>query len=651
MNADAAPIWVPSPERIRNARLTDFIRLAAGRSGREFPDYPRLHQWSVARREEFWPLVAEFTGLVFRRPAEQILIDGDRMPGTRWFAGAELNFAEQLLRCRDQRPAIVFRGEDGVRDEVSFAALCAQVGALAAALRATGVERGDRIAGFLPNHPAAVIGMLASASIGAVWTSCSPDFGVTGVLDRFGQIAPKVLFTADGYRYGGKVFDAWSVAAEVAQRCPSIRRVVVVPFLRSRPAIESVPEAVLWEEFLAEPQEPQFAALPFDHPLYVLFSSGTTGAPKCIVHGAGGTLLQHLKEHVLHTDLGPADRLFYFTTCGWMMWNWLVSALAGGTTIVLYDGSPFHPGPDTLWRLVEEEGVTVFGTSAKYLAAVEKSGYQPAHECRLARLRTILSTGSPLAPESYDFVYRDVKSDVQLASISGGTDIVSCFALGNPLLPVYRGELQCAGLGMAVDVFDDSGRPLKTGKGELVCTRSFPSMPVGFWNDSHGQAYRHAYFERFPGVWTHGDYAERTPHGGFIIHGRSDATLNPGGVRIGTAEIYRAVESLPEVVETLAIGQDWQGDTRIVLFVVMRAGATLTEPLRESIRAAIRAALTPRHVPARILAVPELPRTRNGKLSELAVRAIVHGEPVTNTGALANPASLEHFRSLPELGV
>ena len=646
---DAAPVWTPPPGRARNARLTEFMAFAARRTGREFPDYARLHRWSVAHREEFWPLVAEFTGLQFRRPAERILADADRMPGARWFPGAELNFAEHLLRCREARPAIISRGEDGTRQELSFAALRALVGSLAAALSETGVAPGDRVAGFLPNQPAAVVAMLASASIGAVWSSCSPDFGVAGVLDRFGQIGPKVLLTADGYRYGGKEFDSRAIAAEVARRCPSIRRVVVVPFLVSRPGIDSIPNAVRWDDFLGPPVEPQFAALPFDHPLYVLFSSGTTGAPKCIVHGTGGTLLQHLKEHALHTDLGPGDRLFYFTTCGWMMWNWQVSALASGSAIVLYDGSPFHPDPGALWRLAEEEGVTVFGTSAKYLAALEKSAYRPGRAFGLNALRTMLSTGSPLAPESYDFVYRDVKADVHLASISGGTDIVSCFALGNRLLPVYRGELQSPGLGMAVEIYDEQGRPMPAGKGDLVCTRAFPSMPLGFWHDADGSAYRRAYFERFPGAWTHGDYAERTSHGGFVIHGRSDATLNPGGVRIGTAEIYRAVETLPEIVEALAIGQAWQGDTRIVLFLVLRAGATLSEALAERIRATIRRDLTPRHVPARIVAVPELPRTRNGKLSELAVRAVVHGEPVTNTEALANPAALEFFRNRPEL--
>jgi acetoacetyl-CoA synthetase len=644
-------IWTPSAERAQRARLTKFIGLAAQRTGRQFADYAALHRWSVQYREEFWPLLAAFTGVEFRRPPERILMDGDRMPGARWFVGAELNFAEHLLRRVDDRPAIVFRGEDGRREEVSFATLRSQVGALAAALRAEGVGPGDRVAGFLPNHPSAVIAMLAASSIGAVWSSCSPDFGAAGVVDRFGQIGPKLLFTADGYRYGSKVLDSRPVAAEVARKCPSVRRVVVVPFLEPRAEISAIPHAVHWSDLLRNDEEPRFASLPFAHPLYILYSSGTTGRPKCIVHGAGGTLLQHLKEHVLHTDLGSDDRLFYFTTCGWMMWNWQVSALACGTTLVLYDGSPMHPGPEALWRMAEEEGVTVFGTSAKYLASLEKAGCRPAREFGLGRLRTVLSTGSPLAPEGFDFVYRDVKADVHLASISGGTDIVSCFVLGNPLLPVYRGELQCAGLGMAVDIYDDAGKPLATGQGELVCTRAFPSMPVGFWNDADGSAYRRAYFARFPGVWTHGDFAERTQHDGFVIHGRSDATLNPGGVRIGTAEIYRAVESLPDIAESLAIGQAWQGDTRIVLFIVLHAGASLTDDLQETIRATIRRNLTPRHVPARIIAVPELPRTRNGKLSELAVRAVVHGEAVGNTEALANPTALQYFRNRPELAV
>ena len=495
--------------------------------------------------------------------------------------------------------------------------------------------------------------MLAATSIGAVWSSCSPDFGVHGVLDRFGQIAPKVLFTADGYFYGGKSIDSLAPISQVLARLPSVRQVVVIPYLNGTPELAKLGEAssrsTLFEAFGNSGSPLSFTQLPFNHPLYILYSSGTTGAPKCIVHGAGGTLLQHQKEHLLHTDVKRSDRLFYFTTCGWMMWNWLVSGLATGATLVLYDGSPFHPDAGALWRMAQEERITIFGTSAKYLSALEKSSFVPVNEVDLGALRTVLSTGSPLLPDGFDYVYRSIRSDVLLASISGGTDIVSCFALGCPIRPVHRGEIQCRGLGMSTDIFDDSGKPIRGERGELVCTAPFPSMPIGFWNDPDGTRYRAAYFERFPGVWHHGDYAALTAHDGLVIYGRSDAVLNPGGVRIGTAEIYAAVESLEEVMESVAIGQDWRGDVRVVLFVRLKPAVVLDEPLKKKIRDTIRAHTTPRHVPARIIAVPDIPRTLSGKLTELAVRNVVHGLPVKNVDALANPQALEHFRNLEEL--
>lgn len=598
----------------------------------------------------FWAAVAAYCALQFDTPAADVLSDAKKMPGARWFEGARLNFAANLLRYRDDRPAIVFRDEFGRRAELSHAELYRQVAAMADGLRAAGVVAGDRVAGFVPNSPEAVIAMLAATSIGAIWSSCSPDFGVDGVLDRFSQVRPKILFAADGYRYGGKRIDCMPVVGELAGRLEGLEQVVVFPFLAAEPELDGVAHAVAWSTFAGSATEIEFASLPFDHPLYIMFSSGTTGAPKCIVHGAGGTLLQHLKEHQLHSDLGRDDRFFFFTTCGWMMWNWLVSGLASGAAIVLYDGSPFKPDPGSLWHIVDEEGITVFGAGARYFAAIEKSSFTPRTQCTLGSLRTIQSTGSPLAPASFDYVYDSIKEDVALQSISGGTDLLGCFALGNPLGAVYRGELQCIGLGMAVEIFDEAGRALAPGqKGELVCTHPFPSMPVGFWNDPDSAAYHAAYFARFPNTWAHGDFAERTVHDGLIIHGRSDATLNPGGVRIGTAEIYRQVEKVDAVLDCVAVGQDWQDDTRIVLFVVLRDDVELDATLRARIRDLIRQHASPRHVPAKICAVPDIPRTRSGKIAELAVRAALHGEPVANAAALANPESLGFFRDHHQL--
>jgi acetoacetyl-CoA synthetase len=647
----AAPLWQPSPERLAASQQTAFAREVERSCGVSCPDQDALHRFSVEQPERFWDGIWSFCGVVGERGGGGVRVAGDRMPGARWFPEARINFAENLLRRRDDAEALVFRSEAGHRRSLSFADLHAQVSRLVAALAAWGVAPGDRVAGYLPNLPEAVVAMLAATSLGAVWSSCSPDFGVRGVIDRFGQIEPKVLFTADAYFYAGKRHDCLAKVAELRGQLPGLERIVVVPYADVEPDLSALPGAIRLEEALApHPQGPiPFQRLAFDHPLYILYSSGTTGAPKCIVHGAGGTLLQHLKEHRLHTDLSAGDRLFYFTTCGWMMWNWLASGLASEATLVLYDGSPFHPKPDVLFDLAQEERVSVFGTSAKFLDAAAKEELAPAESHDLSALRTILSTGSPLAPEAFDYVYERVKSDVQLASISGGTDIVSCFVLGSPWLPVHRGEIQCRGLGMAVDVFDDAGQPLPSGKGELVCTRPFPSMPIGFWADPDGVRYRAAYFARFSDVWCHGDFAEITANGGFVIHGRSDTVLNPGGVRIGTAEIYRQVEQIDAVLEGLVIGQDWEGDVRIVLFVRLREGVPLDPELEKRIRSRIRAGASPRHVPARIVQVDDIPRTRSGKIVELAVRDVVHGRPVRNREALANPEALELFADRDEL--
>ncbi|HEX4926741.1 MAG TPA: acetoacetate--CoA ligase [Burkholderiales bacterium] len=633
------PMWTPSPERAAATAMARFMR-EAGKS-----DYAALHQWSVTRPEEFWSRLWDFCGVIGEKGGRG-LVDGDRMPGARWFPDARLNFAENLLRRRDAGDAIVFWGEDRIKRRLSHEQLHHLVSRIAQALADMGVTKGDRVAGYLPNVPEATAAMLATASLGAVWSSCSPDFGVQGVLDRFGQIAPKVLFVADGYLYGGKEHDCQQKASAVLDKLPSVEECVVVDYVG-----ETATAGTSLYEFL-EPFDPQplrFERSEFAHPLYVLYSSGTTGVPKCIVHGAGGTLLQHLKEHRLHSDVREGDRLFYFTTLGWMMWNWLVSGLAAQATLLLYDGSPFAGQGRVLFDFADAEGMTHFGTSAKFIDAAAKMGLKPRESHRLANLRAVLSTGSPLLPEGFDYVYRDVKRDVCLSSISGGTDIVSCFVLGNPAAPVWRGEIQCKGLGMAVEVFDEDGKPVRGEKGELVCTRPFPSMPIGFWNDPEGAKYRAAYFEKYPNVWRHGDWCEITAHGGVVIYGRSDAVLNPGGVRIGTAEIYRQVEQLEDVVESLVIGQDWQGDVRVVLFVKLREGAALSAEMTAAIKRRIRENTTPRHVPAKILQVADIPRTKSGKIVELAVRDVVHGREVKNQEALANPEALEHFRNRPEL--
>ena len=634
--------------------------------------YADWHRWSCEHPAAFWGAVWHFTGIIsdVRDGADpwDTVVDGfDRMAppdaerGPRWFRGARLNFAENLLRRRGSSPAIVFRDERRMRREISHDALAAEVGRVAGALREMGIRPGDRIAGFLPNIPEAVIAMLAAASCGAVWSSCSPDFGAAGVIDRFGQIEPRVLFAADGYRYAGKEIDSLERVQEIVRVIPSLERVVVIPFLRGPERgneLTGIANAVSWESFAERGANVplRFERLPFDHPLFIMYSSGTTGLPKCLVHGAGGTLIQHLKEHQLHSAIGADDRVFYFTTLGWMMWNWLVSALASGATLVLYDGSPLPPAAhDALWTMAADERVTHFGASAKYLALSEKHGLKPAATHDLSSLATIMSTGSPLAPHSYDYVARDVKHDVRLVSMSGGTDIISCFALGNPMLPVHRGELQCRGLGMAVEVWDDNQKSMLLTAGELVCTKPFPSMPVSFWNDVNHAKYNAAYFHLFPDVWGHGDWAEITEHDGVIIYGRSDATLNPGGVRIGTAEIYRQVEQMPEILESVVVAQQVStvtgDDERVVLFVRMQPGFTLDDALRDRIRHAVRTNCSPHHVPRVIVQVADIPRTISGKITEIAVRDVIHGRTVKNTDALANPAALELFRNLPDLAI
>ncbi len=655
MTDHALPLWTPSPERIAGSHLNRFMREVSRTRGTAFPDQASLYRWSVEQPEQFWASIWDFCDVVADTRGAVVLENPGAMPGARWFPDARLNFAENLLRRADDATAIVFRGENKVRSSVTYAELNHEVSRLQQALRAAGVRIGDRVAGYVPNIPGAIIAMLAATSLGATWSSCSPDFGVQGVLDRFGQIEPTVLFAADGYFYGGKTLDVMPRLAEIVDRLPTVRQVVVIPYTRRDPDLSGVRDAVDVHDFMAPFQagRPSFERLPFDHPLYIMFSSGTTGVPKCIVHGAGGTLLQHLKEHQLHVDLQPTDKLFYFTTCGWMMWNWLATGLASGATLMLFDGSPFYPRGNVLFDFAQDEGMTIFGTSAKYIDSLRKIDLRPKDTHDLSRLRTMLSTGSPLVPESFDYVYSNIKADLCLSSISGGTDIVSCFVLGSPMLPVWRGEIQCRGLGLAVDVWDDNGRPVRGERGELVCTKPFPCMPVGFWNDPDGSRYRAAYFERFPGVWCHGDFCELTAHDGLVIHGRSDAVLNPGGVRIGTAEIYRQVEQLDEVVESLVIGQDWPPaqptDVRVVLFVRLRDGLVLDDALVARIKTRIRENTTPRHVPAKVLQVADIPRTKSGKIVELAVRNVVHGQPVKNREALANPEALALFADRPEL--
>ena len=685
-------LWEPSPEQIKKANLSRYMTFVRDIHEPKISSFDDLYEWSVRDREAFWASMWEFGEVVHSRSFDSVLENGEDMLGSKWFTGARLNYAENLLRYRDDRPALVFQSENPAIPPRTFTyrELHDEVARVARSLRDMGVVAGDRVVGFMPNMIETIVAFLAAASIGAIWSSCSPDFGFQGVLDRFGQIRPKVLFTADGYFYNGRTFDSLGKVREILEVLPTIEKVVIVPYISlldgNRPDIGGIRGGVHHDEFMTEAGENghqegeegitggneetavpgrgtmggdpslsdevpdlEFEQLPFDHPLYILYSSGTTGVPKCMVHGAGGSLLQHLKELMLHTDLKREDRIFYFTTCGWMMWNWLVSSLAAGSTILLFDGSPFYPDSGALWKFAEEQKMTVFGTSAKYIAAVEKDGLRPGERYDLSSLRAILSTGSPLSVESFEFVYRDIKQDLVLSSISGGSDIVSCFALGNPIGPVWSGELQTRGLGMKVDVFDEEGNPIRGEKGELVCSASFPSMPIYFWNDEDGAKYRKAYFEVYPNVWHHGDYAELTEHNGMIIYGRSDATLNPGGVRIGTAEIYRPVEAMDEIMDSLVVGQNWEDDVRVVLFVKLAPGIELTDELAGRIRKLIRSSCSPRHVPAKIIEVKDIPYTISGKKVELAVQKVIHGEEVKNRDALKNPEALELYRDLEEL--
>ena len=648
---DAAPLWTPSAEAVAAAPMTAFMREASQRHGVDLKTWEDLHRWSVERREDFWNLIWDFCGVVGDKGG-RILVDGDRMPGASFFPDARLNFAENLLSRRGPSDALVFRGEDKVEKRLSWDELRALVSRLQQALLAEGVKAGDRVAAMMPNMPETIAFMLAATSIGASWSSCSPDFGEQGVLDRFGQIEPVIFVAPDGYWYNGKRNDVGDKVRAVVARMPSVRRTILIDYLGGAEALAgSVGSARTLDQAIDpfEAREPTFERLPFSHPLYILFSSGTTGIPKCIVHCAGGILLQHLKEHQLHAGVLDGDRVFYFTTCGWMMWNWLVTGLASGATLLLYDGSPFYPDGNVIFDFARDERMTYFGTSAKFIDAVRKSGLEPIRTHDLSSVRVLSSTGSPLAPECFRFVYEGIKADVHLASISGGTDLAACFVLGVPIKPVWVGEIQGPGLGMAVDVWDDDGRHVEGEKGELVCTKAFPSMPIMFWNDPDGAKYRGAYFERFDNIWCHGDFAEWTPHGGMIIHGRSDATLNPGGVRIGTAEIYNQVEQMPEVLEAICIGQDWDSDVRVVLFVRLAEGVELDSELEGRIKARIRSGATPRHVPAKIVAVADIPRTKSGKITELAVRDVVHGRSVKNKEALANPEALDLFRDIPAL--
>jgi acetoacetyl-CoA synthetase len=644
-------LWKPSQESVRQTHMYRFMQFINSKHNLELDDYPSLYSWSVQNMAEFWAAMWEYARIIHSAPYAQVVDDLTKMPGARWFSGARLNFAENLLRFRDERPALIFKGEGQPAVRITYAQLYDEVARMARSLRAMGIKAGDRVVGFLPNMPQATIAMLAATSLGAVWSSCSPDFGIKGVLDRFGQIQPRVIFTADGYRFKGKKIDSLARMTRILKELRSIERVVVIPYTEPTPDIRDVPNAVHWADFRSAESglEIDFEQLPADHPLYIMYSSGTTGLPKCMVQGAGGILLHHLKELILHTNLTRADTIFYFTTCGWMMWNWLTSALATGAALVLYDGNPFHPHPGALWEMAQDEKITVFGTSAGYIGALMASGVKPGKQYQLAPLRAVLSTGSPLSVEGFEFIYQDVKSDLQLASISGGTDLNGCFALGNPMGPVYAGELQCRGLAMDVQAFNDEGQPVINQQGELVCCKPFPSMPIHFWDDPDGKKYFGAYFSVYPKVWRHGDFIEINDRGGVVIYGRSDATLNPGGVRIGTAEIYSIVALMPEIVDSVVIGQSWKNDVRVILFVQLPEGEALTDALRSKIRDTIRTLASPRHVPAKIIAVPGIPYTLNMKKVEMAVKKVLDGKPVLNKDALSNPEILDFYANIKEL--
>lgn len=640
-------IWTPSNPKKCN--MWQFMLAAGSAHNQQFTTYDQLHAWSVAHPALFWQSLCDFFNINFKSPAKYVLNNDTDMLHAQWFSGATLNFAEQLLSRDDDNPAIVSIDERGTRISINYSELRQQVSQCAAGLKKAGVGVGDRVAAIMPNVAYTVIAMLATASLGAIWSSCSSDFGASAALDRLGQINPTVLFVCDGHDYHGKTHLEMDKIQLISAQMPTLTHVVFCPVIHAKLDLTSFPCALMWDDFLQPAATLTFTHVPFNHPLYILFSSGTTGKPKCIIHSVGGTLLQHVKELGLHTDIRASDNLFFYTTCGWMMWNWMVSTLALGATITLYEGSPTFPNEKRLFQLIEDENISVFGTSPKFLATIEHAGFEPMGAYSMKSLRCILSTGAPLLPEQYNFVYTHIKNDIQLSSISGGTDIVSCFALGNPMLPVYTGELQCIGLGMSVDVYDEHGQPIRNARGELVCTKPFPSMPIGFWNDPDKTLYKKAYFSRFNNVWAHGDFAEMTTHHGLIIYGRSDAILNPGGVRIGTAEIYREVEKVADVLDSVVIGQEWEHDIRIVLFVKLREGLHLTPALETTIRLTIRANASPRHVPAKILQVDDIPRTISGKVVEMTVRQIVHGQAIDNIGSLANPEALEGFKNRMEL--
>ena len=644
-------LWKPSEERIQNTNMYRFMNFVNSKFDRNFTEYDHLYRWSITHIPDFWAATWEFVKIKSTKPYDQVIDDVTKMPGAKWFSGSRLNFAENLLRYKDHQTALVFKGEDRVTRKMTYAMLYDETARVVRSLKSAGIQSGDRVAGFMPNMPETIIAMLAAASIGAAWSSCSPDFGTKGVLDRFGQIKPKVLFTADGYFFKGKQFDSLEKISNIIKEIPSIEKVVVVPYTKENPEISGLPNGVHYQDFRSSESDLniEFAQLPFDHPLYIMYSSGTTGLPKCMVQSAGGILIHHLKELVLHTDLKREDTIFYFTTCSWMMWNWLVSSLAAGATLVLFDGNPFHPDPGALWKIAQDEKISIFGTSAGYIAALQNAGVTPGKTYDLTPLKALLSTGSPLSNEGFEYIYREVKADLQLASISGGTDLNGCFALGNPMGPVNAGELQCRGLAMKVEAFDENGKPVVNQQGELVCTAPFPSMPIYFWNDPDNQKYHDAYFDVYPNVWRHGDYILITEKGGVVIFGRSDATLNPGGVRIGTAEIYRQVDLLEEIEDCVVVGQNWKNDVRVILFVKMAQGYELTDDIIKKVKSTIRTNASPRHVPAVIVSVPDIPYTHNMKKVELAVNKVIHHQPVLNKDSLKNPESLEYFANLKEL--
>ncbi|HEA66333.1 MAG TPA: acetoacetate--CoA ligase [Desulfobacterales bacterium] len=647
----AKKLWQPSKERRTQSNMFRFMNFINKRHGRNFEEYEPLHQWSIENIPDFWAAMWEFVGIIASTPYSEVVDDLGRMPGARWFTDARLNFAENLLRHRDDQIALIFKGETRDSVRMTYRQLYSEVARVAISLRESGVLAGDRVVGFMPNMPQSIIAMLAAASIGATWSSCSPDFGIKGVLDRFGQIKPKILFTANGYFFKGKEIDSLERISKILKELPSIKKVIVVPYTQQDPDLKHIPNAIHYADFLAPEPDPEinFEQLPFDHPLYIMYSSGTTGLPKCMVQSAGGILIHHIKELMLHTDLKREDTIFYFTTCGWMMWNWLTSSLSIGATLVLYDGNPFYQHPGVLWEMAQDEKITVFGTSAGYIAALQNTGIKPGDLYDLTSLRSVLSTGSPLSVEGFEFVYREVKADLQLASIAGGTDLNGCFGLGNPLGPVYTGELQCRGLGMNVHAFNEEGKPVINQKGELVCTAPFPSMPIYFWDDPDGKKYHAAYFDVYPNIWRHGDFIKISEHGGMVMYGRSDTTLNPGGVRIGTSEIYRQIEQMEEIEDSVVVGQNWKNDVRVILFVKLTDRVELTEELKQKIVSNIRNNISPRHVPAKILSIPDIPYTLNMKKVELAVKKVIENQPVLNKDALINPEALDFYAGLKEL--